>query len=69
MNWIDYIERRNGLVDAVTLADIRRVAKRLLDTPMLVAVAGRAQGAGVAGSSSGAPVTAPGAVPAKRDGG
>ena len=39
---IDYIERRNGLIEKVTLDDIKRVAKRLLDTGMLVTVVGRA---------------------------
>ena len=29
---IDYPERRDALIDAVTLADAKRVAKRLLDT-------------------------------------
>ena len=38
---IDYIERRNGLIDAVTLADVKRVAKRLLDGGLLVTVVGR----------------------------
>jgi zinc protease len=38
---IDYIERRNSLVDAVTLADVQRVAKRLLDGGLLVTVVGR----------------------------
>ena len=38
---IDYIDRRNGLIEAVTLADIRRVAKRLLDGGLLVTVVGR----------------------------
>ena len=42
---IDYIDKRNGLIEAVTLEDVRRVAKRLLDTKMLVAVAGKGQGA------------------------
>ena len=28
---IDYIDRRSALIDAVTLADAKRVAKRLLD--------------------------------------
>ena len=28
---IDYIERRGGMIDAVTLDDASRVAKRLLD--------------------------------------
>jgi zinc protease len=40
---IDYIERRNGLIEAVTLADVRRVAKRLLDGGILVTVVGRPQ--------------------------
>ena len=41
---IDYPERRNALLDAVTLADAKRVAKRLLDTKTLTLVVGRAQG-------------------------
>ena len=41
---IDYPEKRNALIDAVTLADAKRVAKRLLDTKMLTLVVGRAQG-------------------------
>jgi zinc protease len=41
---IDYIDRRNGLIEAVTAADVKRVARRLLDTPMLYAVVGRPQG-------------------------
>jgi zinc protease len=40
---IDYIDRRNALVEAVTLADVERVAKRLLDGGMLVAMVGRPQ--------------------------
>jgi zinc protease len=40
---IDYIKRRNGLVEAVTLADVKRVAKRLLDGGLLVTVVGRPQ--------------------------
>jgi zinc protease len=40
---IDYINRRNSLVDAVTLADVKRVAKRLLDAGMLTTVVGRPQ--------------------------
>jgi zinc protease len=40
---IDYIERRNGLIDAVTLADVKRVAKRLLNGGILVTVVGREQ--------------------------
>jgi zinc protease len=38
---IDYIRRRNSLVEAVTLADVKRVAKRLLDGGLLVTVVGR----------------------------
>lgn len=38
---IDYIERRNALVAAVTMEDVRRVAKRLLDGGILVSVVGR----------------------------
>jgi len=41
---IDYPEKRNAMIDAVTLADAKRVAKRLLDTKMLTLVVGRAQG-------------------------
>jgi zinc protease len=38
---IDYIQKRNSLVDAVTLADVKRVAKRLLEGGLLVTVVGR----------------------------
>jgi zinc protease len=41
---IDYIERRPALIDAITLADTKRVAKRLLDAGLLVTVVGRPQG-------------------------
>jgi zinc protease len=41
---IDYIERRAAMIDAVTLDDARRVAKRLLDNGMLVTVVGRPEG-------------------------
>ena len=41
---IDYIDRRSALIDAVTLADTKRVAKRLLEPGMLVTVTGRPQG-------------------------
>lgn len=40
---IDYIDRRNALIEKVTLADVRRVAKRLLDGGILVTVVGRSQ--------------------------
>ena len=38
---IDYIQRRGALIDAVTIADAKRVAKRLYGGGMLVTVAGR----------------------------
>jgi zinc protease len=38
---IDYWERRNSLIDSVTLIDVRRVAKRLLDGGVLTTVVGR----------------------------
>jgi len=41
---IDYIERRAAMIDAVTLADAKRVAKRLLDGGLLVTVVGRPEG-------------------------
>ena len=42
---MDYPERRSALIDAVTLADAKRVAKRLLlDAKSLTVVVGRAQG-------------------------
>ncbi|MBV8827323.1 MAG: insulinase family protein [Hyphomicrobiales bacterium] len=41
---IDYIDRRNGMIDAVTRADAQRMAKRLFDGQMLVTVVGRPQG-------------------------
>ena len=41
---IDYIERRPSLIDAVTLDDTKRVAKRLLDGGLLVTVVGRPKG-------------------------
>jgi zinc protease len=41
---IDYIERRNRLIDGVTLDDARRVAKSLLSTGLLVVVVGKPKG-------------------------
>lgn len=38
---IDYIEKRNGLMDAVTIEDARRAAKRLAPGGMLVTVVGQ----------------------------
>jgi zinc protease len=41
---IDYFTRRPEMIDAVTLDDAKRVAKRLLDGGLLVTVAGRPEG-------------------------
>jgi zinc protease len=41
---IDYFTRRPDMINAVTLEDARRVAKRLLNGGMLVTVAGRPEG-------------------------
>ena len=41
---VDYLDRRAALIDAVTLEDARRVAKRLLDNGLLVTVVGRPEG-------------------------
>jgi zinc protease len=41
---IDYIDRRSGMIEAVTLADTKRVAKRLLDAGLLVTVVGQPDG-------------------------
>jgi zinc protease len=41
---VDYVDRRSGLIDAVTLADTKRVAKRLLDSGLLITVVGRPDG-------------------------
>ena len=37
---IGYVARRNGLIQAVTLADVKRVAKRLFDPARLTVVVG-----------------------------
>jgi zinc protease len=42
---MDYWERRNGLIDAVTLEDVKRVANRLLNGGVLFTVVGRTQAA------------------------
>jgi len=40
----DYIQRRNSLIDVVTIEDAKRVAKRLYSGGLLVTVAGRPKG-------------------------
>jgi zinc protease len=41
---IDYIQRRGAMIDAVTVADARRAAKRLYGPGLLVSVAGEPKG-------------------------
>lgn len=42
---MDYIDRRNGEIEAITVADIKRVAKRLLEPKnLIVTVAGEPEG-------------------------
>jgi zinc protease len=50
---IDYVERRKDLIDAVTLADTRRVAQRVLSGPLLFTMVGRP--AAVAGEPAAKP--------------
>jgi zinc protease len=68
---IDYIERRPDLIDAVTMDDAKRVAKRLLDGGLLVTVVGRPEGvtakdSGSPGASSGQ-IAKPRQLPADRE--
>jgi zinc protease len=41
---IDYFQQRSQMIDAVTLDDARRVAKRLLDGRLLMTIVGRPDG-------------------------
>jgi zinc protease len=50
---MDYPERRNLLIDSVTMDDVRRVAKRLLDGGILATVVGRPQGTASTSKSGG----------------
>jgi zinc protease len=59
---IDYMERRASLIDAVTLADAKRVAKRLLDSGLLVTVVGRPEGVTSSEPEVGASAAQPGAA-------
>ncbi|RAI30887.1 peptidase M16 [Rhodoplanes serenus] len=56
---IDYIDRRNAMIEAVTLDDAKRVAKRFLSGPFLAAVAGRSAAAAAPGPASAAPPPPP----------
>lgn len=53
---IDYIERRSAIIDAVTLEDAKRVAKRLWSNGVLSVSVGRAP---LADASAASPATAP----------
>jgi zinc protease len=48
---IDYIDKRNDLINAVTMTDVKRVAKRLLEANMLVTVVGRPEALPAIGKS------------------
>ncbi len=44
---IDYVEKRNAMVDAVTLDDVKRVAKRLLKSDdLIITIVGKPKGLG-----------------------
>jgi len=60
---IGYIDRRAGLIDAVTLADTRRVAKRLFGGGMLVSTVGPAATSVPAPSAAGTLLAPPAAQP------
>jgi zinc protease len=49
---MDYISRRQAMIDAVTLDDAKRVAKRLLDGGLLVTVVGKPQGLASTGTTA-----------------
>ena len=40
----DYLDRRNALIEAVTLEDVRRVSARLYEEDILVTIAGAPEG-------------------------
>ncbi len=48
---MDYIQRRDKLIDAVTIDDAKRVAKRLYGGGMLVTVAGKPKGLASSGTA------------------
>jgi zinc protease len=59
---IDYIQKRQQMIEGVTLADARRVAKRLLGGGLLFTVVGRPAGLASAAEESGG-AKSPGALP------
>jgi len=72
---IDYFQQRTASIDAVTLDDAKRVAKRLFDNGMLVTVVGKPEGVASAAVASGpavssqrrAPLTGPPIGPANSE--
>jgi zinc protease len=48
---IDYIQRRSSLIDAVTIEDAKKAARRLYGAGMLVTVAGRPKGLASSGTT------------------
>ena len=62
---LDYLDDRKHMIDAVTLADAKRVAKRLLDGGLLFTEVGRPSAlANAAAPSGGAAVHRPALMPA-----
>ena len=49
---IDYISRRQAMINAVTLDDAKRVAKRLFDGGLLVTVVGKPEGLASTGATA-----------------
>lgn len=64
---IDYIIKRNDLIEQVTMDDVKRAAKRILESSMLAATVGRTQAATAVTGNAGGPAAEPAASPAKRD--
>jgi zinc protease len=60
---IGYVARRNSLIQAVTLADVRRVAKRLYDPKRLTVVIAGTPSGGPAGQAPRPPTRPPAPVP------
>jgi zinc protease len=60
---IGYVARRNSLIQAVTLADVRRVAKRLYDPKRLTVVIAGTPSGGPAGQAPRPPARPPVPVP------
>ncbi|MFZ1920721.1 MAG: pitrilysin family protein [Xanthobacteraceae bacterium] len=52
---IDYFQKRSAMIGAVTLADARRVAKRLLGNGLLVTMVGEPQGVATANAAADQP--------------